>query len=327
MNLWRVRDRRGDRAGCSGEPEPVTTPVDLERRPSFSRDGTRLAFASLDCARRCSRVPFDPAREDARRPAGADPAGHAADPRPRAVSRRPVGRVHRRRRRRRTCSSRASTAASTGGSPTTRSATAGRPGRRTGRASRSTRTAAARYELWTIRPDGSGSASARRRPGLHQLPVWSPDGKQLLTYNTSTGGVILDLAAGFARRSSRTPAGRPRRDSSGRRLVARRETGSPARRSPPGRSATSISGRSPTAPIARCPGAREGLVDYSLAFVDRDHLVYGSGGEVWLGDLRGGEPRRLSSGARPPHQQHLSPRATAAVTSPGSTTPTSRTSG
>jgi hypothetical protein len=39
--------------------------------------------------------------------------------------------------------------------------------------------------------------------------------------------------------------------------------------------------------------AREGLVDYSLAFVDRDHLVYGSGGEVWLGDLRGGAPRRL----------------------------------
>lgn len=47
----------------------------------------------------------------------------------------------------------------------------------------------------------------------------------------------------------------------------------------------------------KMPWKRDSLIDWNLAFVDRDHLVYGVGGELWLGDLRGGEPRRLHAAA------------------------------
>ena len=62
MNLWRVPidERTGH---VLGEPEPVTTPSTWSGCLSFSRDGTRLAFASLDYRSTLLRVPFDAARE------------------------------------------------------------------------------------------------------------------------------------------------------------------------------------------------------------------------------------------------------------------------
>ena len=45
------------------KPEPVTTPSTWSGYLSFSRDGSRLAFASLDYRSTLLRVPFDPARE------------------------------------------------------------------------------------------------------------------------------------------------------------------------------------------------------------------------------------------------------------------------
>jgi Tol biopolymer transport system component len=59
MNLWRVGidERSGERRG---EPEPVTTPSLWSGRPSFSRDGSRLAYATLDWRSRLMRVDFDP---------------------------------------------------------------------------------------------------------------------------------------------------------------------------------------------------------------------------------------------------------------------------
>ena len=50
------------RAGCSDEPEPVTTPSTWSGYLSFSRDGTRLAFASQAFQSTLLRVPFDAAR-------------------------------------------------------------------------------------------------------------------------------------------------------------------------------------------------------------------------------------------------------------------------
>jgi eukaryotic-like serine/threonine-protein kinase len=62
MNLWRVPiDERSGRT--LGEPEPVTTPSTWSGNLSFSRDGTRLAFASLDYRSTLLRVPFDATRE------------------------------------------------------------------------------------------------------------------------------------------------------------------------------------------------------------------------------------------------------------------------
>jgi hypothetical protein len=51
----------------------------------------------------------------------------------------------------------------------------------------------------------------------------------------------------------------------------------------------SIAGRA----YRELPWTRGEQVDYSVVFVDRDHLVFGSGGGIALGDLRGGEPKSL----------------------------------
>ena len=62
MNLWRTPiDERSGRV--LGEPEPITTPSRWSGALSFSRDGLRLAFASLDYRSTVLRVPFDPVRE------------------------------------------------------------------------------------------------------------------------------------------------------------------------------------------------------------------------------------------------------------------------
>ncbi len=62
INLWRVRiDQRSGRV--LEEPEPMTTPSTWSGYLSFSRDGTRLAFASQAFQSTLLRVPFDPARD------------------------------------------------------------------------------------------------------------------------------------------------------------------------------------------------------------------------------------------------------------------------
>ncbi len=59
MNLWRVRiDERSGRV--LGEPEPATTPSPWSGEMSFSRDGTRLAYSSLDWRSTLLRAAFDP---------------------------------------------------------------------------------------------------------------------------------------------------------------------------------------------------------------------------------------------------------------------------
>ncbi len=62
MNLWRVPiDERSGRV--LGEPEAVTTPCLWSGQMSFSREGTRLAYASLDWRSTLLRVGFDPKSE------------------------------------------------------------------------------------------------------------------------------------------------------------------------------------------------------------------------------------------------------------------------
>jgi Tol biopolymer transport system component len=62
MNLWRIAiDERSGKA--LGEPEPVTTPSGWSGSMSFSRDGSHLAFATLDWRSTMYRQGFDPVRE------------------------------------------------------------------------------------------------------------------------------------------------------------------------------------------------------------------------------------------------------------------------
>ena len=62
MNLWRVAiDQATGR--LLGEPEPVTAPSIWSGDLSFARDGSRVAFATLDYRSTLLRVPFDPVRE------------------------------------------------------------------------------------------------------------------------------------------------------------------------------------------------------------------------------------------------------------------------
>ena len=74
MNLWRVPidERTGH---VLGNPEPMTTPSAWSGDLSFSRDGTRLAFAGVDYRSTLVRVPFDAARETVTGPPDADRPG------------------------------------------------------------------------------------------------------------------------------------------------------------------------------------------------------------------------------------------------------------
>jgi Tol biopolymer transport system component len=62
MNLWRVPIDE-DTGQVRGAPTPVTTPSVWSGRISFSRDGRRFAYASLDWRTNLMRVPFDPQTE------------------------------------------------------------------------------------------------------------------------------------------------------------------------------------------------------------------------------------------------------------------------
>src|SRR5262249_60220624 len=62
MNLWRVPIDE-DSGRVLGSPEPVTAPSVWCGNMTFSRDGSRMAFAALDWRSTLLRVGFDPVRE------------------------------------------------------------------------------------------------------------------------------------------------------------------------------------------------------------------------------------------------------------------------
>jgi Tol biopolymer transport system component len=62
MNLWRVRiDEASGRTLAA--PEAVTAPSRFVAHPSFSADGRRFAYTSVDSTRNIQRLDFDPAAE------------------------------------------------------------------------------------------------------------------------------------------------------------------------------------------------------------------------------------------------------------------------
>jgi WD40 repeat protein len=167
-------------------PEPVTTPSTWSGAIAFSRDGSRMAFASADWRSTLLKVAFDPKRE-------------AIDGAPTAVLRstRPI-RDHE-------LSPDGQWVAYTESSPQEdilvartdgsqyrrltddnfrdRGPTWSPDGQRLAFYSDRSGT----YEVWTIRPDGSGLARITSMQ-LANFPIWSPDGRRLAVSGVGLSG-------------------------------------------------------------------------------------------------------------------------------------------
>jgi Tol biopolymer transport system component len=176
MNLWRVAiDEKTGRT--LGEPEPVTTPSTWSGNLSFSRDGSRLAFASLDYRSTLLRVGFDPARETLTGVPvpivkGTHPIrDHELSPDGAWIAFTEAGRED-------------LFVARVDGSQYTRLTDDAFRDRGPSWSPDGTRIAfysdrSGGYDLWAIRPDGSGLTALTAGSAQAGWPAWSPDGKAI----------------------------------------------------------------------------------------------------------------------------------------------------
>jgi Tol biopolymer transport system component/tRNA A-37 threonylcarbamoyl transferase component Bud32 len=202
MNLWRVAiDEATGKA--LGEPEPLSTPSRWSGMLSISRDGRKIAYATRDSKSNLERIAFDPV---AGRTAGppqpvtqgsrfvrscnASPDGrwiafHSQLPQEDLFIVHPDGSDLRQLTNDRykdrdpvwsPDSSRLAFYSNRGGS----------------------------YELWGIRPDGSGLEQITRadRPGPTVSPIWSPDGRKLACLLNLRGTALVDLGRPWAERAA-----------------------------------------------------------------------------------------------------------------------------
>jgi len=177
MNMWRTAiDERSGRT--TGQPEPITTPSTWSGAFSFSRDGSRLAFASVDYRSTILRVPFDPARGEVIGP-----------PEPLVRGTRPIRDPELSRDGQWLTFTEAGVredlfVARIDGSQYRRLTDDAFRDRGPGWSPDGSRIAfysdrSGSYELWAIRPDGSGLVQLTTGTGTAGFPVWSPDGKTI----------------------------------------------------------------------------------------------------------------------------------------------------
>jgi len=177
MNLWRISiDERSGR--LLGDFEPVTTPSAWSGELAFSRDGTRLAYASLDYRSTLFKVPFDAARETITGPPAAVVKGtrairdHQLSPDGQWVVFNEEGVQE------------DLVVARTDGTEYRRLTDAAGRHRGPMWAPDGGRIAfysdrGGTYDLWTIRSDGSGLTQVTAGTNQPSFPVWSPDGRQI----------------------------------------------------------------------------------------------------------------------------------------------------
>jgi len=188
MNLWRVAiDEATGKVG--GEPEPVTTPAAYAGRMSFSRDGSLMAYASLDWRSTMLRQSFDPAREQITGPPtpmfrGSRPVrDHAISPDGQWIvfnETTPqedlfVARVDGREYRRLTDDASRDRGPVWSPDGLTIYFYSDRSGK---------------YELWRIRSDGS-HAEVMTKDANSNFPTVSPDGQHVATAGVSAGGTQI----------------------------------------------------------------------------------------------------------------------------------------
>ncbi|HEY6064705.1 MAG TPA: protein kinase, partial [Thermoanaerobaculia bacterium] len=202
MNLWRVRiDEKSGRT--LAEPEPVTTPSLWSGEISFSRDGKRAAYASLDWRSTLMKIAFDPESEKTTGP-----------PLPVLKSPQPI-RDHQ---------------VSPDGEWVAFSQTGGQEdifvARMDGKETRRLTDDGFRdrgpawspdgkrlafysdrsgtYQVWEIRPDGSGLNQWTSFKSSANFPIWSPDGTQIVTEEIGGRWHSVDARPGASPRSDRS---------------------------------------------------------------------------------------------------------------------------
>jgi Tol biopolymer transport system component len=204
MNLWRVPIDEGS-GRVLGPPEPMTTPSIYSGGLAFSRDGSRMAFASLDYRSTLFKIALD-----------LSSGSVTGTPVPVLKSRRPI-RDHE-------VSPDGEWVAflETGGQEDLFVArTDGKEYRRLtddvardrgpawspdGRRIAFYSDRSGVYQLWSIRPDGSGLEQIADAPGSN-FPVWSPDGARIAVSGvTANGFFIVDSAGKAAKPAGTEPA-------------------------------------------------------------------------------------------------------------------------
>jgi len=201
MNLWRVRiDEKSGRV--LAEPEPMTTPSLWSGELSFSRDGKRLAYASLDWRSTLLKIAFDPESEKTVGPPlpilkSTQPIrDHQVSPDGEWVAFVQTGgqedlfvsRMDGKELRR-----------LTDDAFRDRGPTWSPDGKRL--AFYSDRSGS--YQIWEIRPDGSGLERWTSFKRSANLPVWSPDGAQIVTHQVGGEWYTVDARPGVSPRSER----------------------------------------------------------------------------------------------------------------------------
>ncbi len=189
MNLWRVRivESTGQ---VLGKPEPVTTPSSWAGRISFSRDGRRFAYESLDWRSSLLKIAFDPKS-----------GSTVGTPIPILRSTQPI-RDHQlspdgERVAFILAGSREDLAlARTDGSQFLRLTDDPFRDRGPGWSPDGRRITfysdrSGSYELWSVRPDGSGLEQVTRFGGNANFGIWSPDGAQIVESVFSSGPAAL----------------------------------------------------------------------------------------------------------------------------------------